>query len=224
MRCASRFSFSLGDKKRGHSVKAISLWEPWATLVAIGQKQFETRSWSTEYRGPLLICAAKRWRLEQNRVCNNLISLITVRGAPWPELDRYCNFWKRSFPLGHAVAVVNLANCIKTEECGVRAGSDEYLVGDYSPGRFAWQFTDLIRFRVPMPVRGAQGLFSEPDELVHDWSAKYGERTCRICGCSPTFACKGGCAWEPGQKSVCTVCARSDGWRSRPADRFVVPS
>ena len=40
-------------------MKALSLTQPWATLVASGRKQVETRSWTTSYRGPLLIHAAK---------------------------------------------------------------------------------------------------------------------------------------------------------------------
>ncbi len=40
-------------------MKALSLLQPWATLVVIGVKQIETRSWSTAYRGPLLIHASK---------------------------------------------------------------------------------------------------------------------------------------------------------------------
>jgi len=40
-------------------MKAISLWEPWATAIAIGAKKIETRSWATSYRGPLAIHAAK---------------------------------------------------------------------------------------------------------------------------------------------------------------------
>lgn len=40
-------------------MKALSLWQPWATLIAIGAKQYETRGWSTPYRGPLIIHAAK---------------------------------------------------------------------------------------------------------------------------------------------------------------------
>lgn len=39
--------------------RAITLHQPWATLIALGYKTIETRSWSTRYRGPLLIHAAK---------------------------------------------------------------------------------------------------------------------------------------------------------------------
>lgn len=40
-------------------MKALSLTQPWASLVAVGAKRIETRSWRTSYRGPLAIHAAK---------------------------------------------------------------------------------------------------------------------------------------------------------------------
>ena len=41
-------------------MKALSVRQPWASLIASGRKTLEVRSWPTTYRGPLLICAAKR--------------------------------------------------------------------------------------------------------------------------------------------------------------------
>jgi len=40
-------------------MKAISLLQPWATLVVTGVKTIETRSWGTKYRGPILIHASQ---------------------------------------------------------------------------------------------------------------------------------------------------------------------
>jgi len=40
-------------------VKALSIRQPWASLIASGHKTIETRSWQTPYRGDLLICAAR---------------------------------------------------------------------------------------------------------------------------------------------------------------------
>jgi hypothetical protein len=49
-------------------VKALSLWQPWASLIAVGAKTIETRGWSTTYRGPLLIHAARKIpRLDEAR-------------------------------------------------------------------------------------------------------------------------------------------------------------
>ena len=40
-------------------IKAISLWQPWASLIVCGAKEIETRSWSTKVRGTVAIHAAK---------------------------------------------------------------------------------------------------------------------------------------------------------------------
>lgn len=45
-------------------MNAISLWQPWASLVAAGIKRIETRSWGTNFRGPIAIHAAK-YRLKK---------------------------------------------------------------------------------------------------------------------------------------------------------------
>ena len=40
-------------------MKALTLTQPWATLIAVGAKRIETRSWGTSYRGRIAIHAAK---------------------------------------------------------------------------------------------------------------------------------------------------------------------
>ena len=42
-------------------MKALSIRQPWASLIASGKKTVETRTWETKYRGPILICAGKTW-------------------------------------------------------------------------------------------------------------------------------------------------------------------
>ena len=41
-------------------MKAISLKEPWASLIASGKKTIETRVWCTRHRGPLLIVGSQK--------------------------------------------------------------------------------------------------------------------------------------------------------------------
>ena len=41
-------------------MKALSLRQPWASLIAEGRKTIETRTWRTRYRGPLAIHASAR--------------------------------------------------------------------------------------------------------------------------------------------------------------------
>ena len=49
---------NLDDTLNGQ--RAISLIQPWATLIVAGLKRYETRSWSTPYRGRILIHASKK--------------------------------------------------------------------------------------------------------------------------------------------------------------------
>lgn len=50
-------------------MKALSVRQPWATLIAIGAKRIETRSWRTRYRGPLAIDASGRMSREDMFLC-----------------------------------------------------------------------------------------------------------------------------------------------------------
>lgn len=36
-------------------MKVLSVLQPWASLIAIGAKRYETRSWRTDHRGPIAI-------------------------------------------------------------------------------------------------------------------------------------------------------------------------
>ena len=42
-------------------MKVLTLFQPWATLVILGEKKIETRSWKTNYRGEIAIHAGKKW-------------------------------------------------------------------------------------------------------------------------------------------------------------------
>ena len=39
-------------------MKALSVQQPWATLIVEGRKKIEVRSWKTDHRGPMVICAS----------------------------------------------------------------------------------------------------------------------------------------------------------------------
>ena len=132
-------------------MKAISLYEPWATLIALGKKRYETRSWSTTYRGPLLICASiKRPPLHET------IGVLYRAGINSDELKP-----------GRAVAIVELIGVHPTKALVyAELGEDEQYFGDFSSGRFAWQLKNIRRILKPPPIKGRQGLFDIPDDLI----------------------------------------------------------
>lgn len=124
--------------------KAISLWQPWASLIASGAKVHETRSWKTFYQGPLLICAAQR------RPAGDLLPLIEKWKEYLPE---------GNLPLGEAVALVDLEGCYMTSGIShIHTPTDEEM-GDWSPGRYAWRLENVRLPIRPIPIKGHQGLW-----------------------------------------------------------------
>lgn len=133
-------------------MKALSLWQPWATLVAIESKMFETRHWSTSYRGPLAIHAAKKETKALYALSLSEPFASNLVGAGY----KY-NF--SSLPFGAFVAVADLVDIFPTETIVNSIGEDERAFGDYSPGRFAWKLENLRRIE-PLPAPGHQGLWN----------------------------------------------------------------
>lgn len=140
-------------------MKALSLTQPWASLVAIGAKRFETRSWKTTHRGLLTIHAAKGFPRE----CRALLAE--------PEFYRAFHVHDETpdpLPLGAVVAVVRVIECYATTDDFVtdlrREDPCEIRFGDYSPGRYAWKLELVHRLERPIPARGFQRIFNlEPD-------------------------------------------------------------
>lgn len=127
-------------------MKAITLWEPFATAIPLGLKRIETRHWSTNYRGPLAIHAAKKR--------DKTLEQISVDGGISLEQLQY----------GNVVAVVNLAAVCPIEHLRRIVSKADLHFGDYQDGRFGWVLTDIKAIK-PFPLKGGQGFFNIPDEL-----------------------------------------------------------
>ncbi len=125
-------------------MKALTLWQPYATAIASELKRFETRSWSTSYRGLLAIHAAKR-----------PLGPYDQKLAETYALD------PGTLPLGAVVAIVELQECIAMTPEFIRQQSpQEIAFGDWRPGRFAWRLRLVERMKKPLPASGKQGLWN----------------------------------------------------------------
>ena len=60
-------------------MKAISIKDPWASLIAQGEKTIEVRTWKTSYRGPLLVCVSKNPETENSGKAICIVDLCDVR-------------------------------------------------------------------------------------------------------------------------------------------------
>ena len=123
-------------------IKALSIREPWATAIAEGGKTIETRSWSTPYRGPLLICASKAF--------DEHALPVAAEGAGLPVEQVRAGLTPR---LGKAIAIANLIDCRP-----MAPADEEAALCGCGPGLFAWVLTDVQP--IPhFPVKGKLGLF-----------------------------------------------------------------
>lgn len=63
-------------------MKALSVRQPWASLIAEGKKTIELRRWKTSYRGPLLICASTHKQgTGPKGVAVAVVDLVDIRPA-----------------------------------------------------------------------------------------------------------------------------------------------
>jgi ASCH domain len=60
-------------------VKAISIRQPWANMIASGEKTIETRTWSIPYRGELLIVSSKNPNIPPAGYALAIAELVTCR-------------------------------------------------------------------------------------------------------------------------------------------------
>jgi hypothetical protein len=165
-------------------MKALTVQQPWATLIAVGAKQIETRSWKTDYRGPLAIHASKNMPV-QNRVL--------MYKSPFAEyLHKYDVKQTRMvnhIPLGCILATCDLVDIVHIPPFHTRwiskfklyhldmypneiyeTGPDDKIIpippndpelsfGDYTPGRYAWILDNVKIMKTPIEAKGRLGLW-----------------------------------------------------------------
>lgn len=144
-------------------MKAITIRQPWASLIALGAKRIETRSWATNYRGPIAIHASAKFHPS-----DHMIAMTTPEMSPWLSLVGVGNL-----PLGEVIATATLVECVPTATGWMADiligrkdfhGTEHELVfGDFGDFRYGWLLKDVTPID-PVPAKGRLGLW--------DWEAK----------------------------------------------------
>ena len=133
-------------------MKVLSLKEPYATLIKLGKKKIETRSFKTNYRGELYIHASstkipKVWK--NNKDLMNLVKEETL------------NF-------GYIICKCNLVDCIYMDEeflDKIKKDKLEFICGDYRLGRYAWILDDIEVLDRPIFAKGKLGIWNYQEDI-----------------------------------------------------------
>jgi hypothetical protein len=144
-------------------VKALPLWQPWASLVAVGAKRVETRHWPAPPRLIGQRIAIHATKTKDHMAIGGTEPFRSALVGEYPQMIS-------GLPLGAIVATVVLARCseitVESADELERRNPDEYAFGNYAPGRFAWVLRDVERLAVPVPFKGSQGIFDVPEHLL----------------------------------------------------------
>lgn len=146
------------------NMKAITIHQPYASLIAMGLKQYETRHWETRYRGKIAIHAGKK------NLCVSPFQTTHLFGTmskPVYEKLQPVILEGRDLPVGAIVAIADLTDCIKMSEKVICSMPElEQKVGHWDINRFAWKLENVQAIE-PTAWKGAQGL----------WECDYDYRT-----------------------------------------------
>lgn len=133
------------------TIPALTFTEPWCSLMAMGKKRVETRSWHPHsYRGPIALHAASTLPRDLDALCHQdyfyeTLALQHFRGGRW------------TFPTKHVLAVGMLEEVLPSE--AIQVSEQEQAFGNYGPGRYAWQFSAIYRLKTPIIARGSLSLW-----------------------------------------------------------------
>jgi hypothetical protein len=152
-------------------MKVISLWQPWASLwVTEGAKRFETRGWSTDYRGEVAVAATAAvprivWASLGDQTRAALYRHLGIAQHPGHFIDDL-----KRLPRSAIVGVVTVSGMISTNMPDglpyiFGFNPNERYFGNYAPNRWAWDTSKRVKLKRPIPFKGGQGLRNLPVEI-----------------------------------------------------------
>lgn len=142
-------------------MRVLTVRQPYAALILLGLKEFETRSRRTNVRGRIAIHAAKELPVKVGGAC-----LV----GPYPVWRKASGafVYTPSGPVrllaGHILGTVELDDIAPTVGSATFT-QDELSLGDFAPGRWAWHLTNARLVR-PVEANGKLGWWSIDEPLV----------------------------------------------------------
>ena len=165
------------EGKERDNMRALTIYQPWASLIAAGVKQYETRNWATKHRGPIAIHAGLKkyndYGFLGDEVINKMEAALIASGKSYLIFD---------LPFGAVIATAELVGCWEIAEdpegpflCVEWDGKngdhelivkgDELLFGDWTPGRYAFELLNVKLLSTPVYCRGKQGIWNIGEDL-----------------------------------------------------------
>ena len=137
-------------------MQALTIQEPWASLLVKGKKQFETRDWQRNYRGLLAIHAGK----QSVHPFDYPLGLSEILDDSKITQDNLNNNKQKIIAIATLKEIHLMTDKFINEQTEL-----ERLTGFWEPGLYAWELTNIKPLSEPIAARGMPGLWEVPDNI-----------------------------------------------------------
>jgi hypothetical protein len=120
-------------------MRALTILQPWAEMIARGIKRVENRTWKTKHRGPLAIHVGKSKSLMESE---DPFAWPERYGVEMPQVG--------DLTFGAIIAVTELVDCVRVEDLPA-----ELRGHAFASGPWCWVLDDVRRIE-PILCKGAQ--------------------------------------------------------------------
>lgn len=136
-------------------IKLLTVQQPWAQLIVLGQKRLENRPDATDYRGTLYIHSGLYFPQSEALLCYN---------------EPFKSYVENPFLLevGKVIGRVTLTGCTPVNMLTDEQKTDQELAFDnFNPGRYAWSLSDPVMFANPLRMpQGRPGIWEYPSFIA----------------------------------------------------------
>jgi activating signal cointegrator 1 len=136
----------MSDEMIPMQMKVMTLYQPWASLIASGLLRYETSKWKTNHRGRVAIHASEIWDDSLEKAWQQFRKIPETANLPAVA------------PRGAILCVCNLVDCVPVEQIRDQLTPLERELGDYSDGRYAWELKLVKVASEPIPIANKKGL------------------------------------------------------------------
>lgn len=147
-------------------MRAITLHQPWASAILAEVKPWENRTWAPR---ALLDGGALWLALHAGQATDRSLSKVVEPATAWTTRrtgwDRLRDLWPsmpgrrpEDYPRG-------ILGLVRFDGAGAIADYPEALGDPWASGPVVWRVGRVIRLRDPIPVKGAQGLWTPPPDV-----------------------------------------------------------
>lgn len=153
-------------------MKALTIWQPWATLIMVGAKPFEFRKWAAPRSlvGQRIVIHAGSRKVVRDELRELLMRLTLEKGfGTGLHADKAVPLLERALT---SPGILPLASALGTACLGEPRKASALFKGDTNDSDridhaiWAWPMQDVQPFEPFVPIRGAQGFWNYPEHAA----------------------------------------------------------